>query len=318
MRKKHIDFFKINNLKLILFIGLFLLTSANLLSQGTSKTFFRDWEVSANIGMTSFYGDITDKKNRLFTNTPFHRYFYEDRGLGYGFMLEKNMNNSLTLRGSFIHGKIVSHSSAEQLYFDAVFNEYYLGASYDISNMIWGEARNQDWEFYGFLGIGFTDYRSWLYDMKTDELVDRTGYGAERWLDGKRQMATETTIPFGIGFSYMILDGVSLSIETGIHGLNTDILDSYKSDDASVEGFGYTSLAFSYNFNVPSLRGYRSYRGRSSDPAIKKYNKRKRVIMRTKAQRKASRKRYKHPNERNIFERFIDLFKRKRYKPIKD
>lgn len=316
MQKRYIEIFKSYNFKLVLISGLFLLASfSGLFSQGVGKPFFRDWEISANVGMTSFYGDVTDKKNRFFANTPFHKYFYDDRGLGYGIMIEKNMNNSLSLRGFLMHGNIISHFSEEQIYFDAVLNEYYFGASYDISNLIWGEKRNQDWELYGFFGIGFTDYRSWLYDMKTDKLLDRTGFGAERWLDGKDKMATETTIPFGIGFSYRFKYGLSVAFETGIHGLNTDILDSYKSDDASAEGFGYTSLALSYSFNFPSsLGGYPNYRGKSSDPAIKEYNKRKSVIMRTKAQRKASRKRYKPPNERNIFERFIYLFKKKRYK----
>ncbi|MCF8219264.1 MAG: porin family protein [Bacteroidales bacterium] len=305
--------------------GLILLLLLMMFKPGFSQwggyhQFASDWELNPNIGMTSFYGDLSDKKNRFFSNTPFHKYFYQDRGLAYGAVLKKNFTPSFSVRGSFLHGRINSGSDQYGLYFESTFNEYYLGAEFDVSNLIWGERRNRDWTLYGFLGIGFTDSRTWQYDDETDELVDRDGFGEERWFDDKEKMATSTTIPFGLGVSYQIDEKWELNFETGIHGMNTDRLDAFASGDASTEGLGYTSLGFSYHFHLPwnvSFRRYPKYNGKSSDPAISKYNKRKRVVMKTKAHRRASRKRYKHYSDKNFFERLWEsikgLFKRKHY-----
>lgn len=319
MQKIYFRFLTKHIRTLILLPTLLLLMSQPGKAQwGGYHQFASDWELNANVGMTSFYGDLTDKKNRIFTNTPFHRYFYQDRGLGYSILLKKNVNSYFSVRGSFLHGKIYSHASNFDLYFDAVVNEYYIGADLDISTLIWGESRNRDWKFYGFLGIGFTDSRTWLYDDKTNQLVGTNGFGKDRWFSDKSRMATETTIPFGLGVSYRFHDNWTVNFETGIHGMNTDRLDAFKSKESGTEGFGYTSLGISYHFHMPwelSLRRYPKYNGKSTDPAIEQYNKRKRVIMNTKAYRKANKKRYRHPNDRNFIQKVIDWFKPKRYKP---
>ncbi len=318
MGDKYLRNFKYGGIKLPLLITLLLLLARPGFSQwGGYHQFASDWEINTAIGMTSFYGDLTDKKNRFISNTPFHRYFYEDRKLGFGFTLRKNFNAYLAFRGSFNYGKISSSSSTYNRYFNAKFYEYYLGVDFDLSTLIWGKSRNQDWKLYAFTGLGFTDSRTWLYDDKTNELLSTNGFGEERWLDGKQKMATETTFPIGIGGQYKFSDSWSATIESGIHIINTDRLDAFKSSEAGIEGFGYACIGISYHFHMPwqlRLSRYPKHNGKSSDPALRKYNKRKQVVMQTRSYRKAKQYRYKNPRHKNIFDRIAGWFKPNPYK----
>ena len=304
---------------LILLFSFIMLKSAFSQNSGYQR-FASNWEVTPNIGMTSFYGDLTDKKNRVFTNTPFHKYFYQDRGLAYGFILKKNFSSYFTMRGSLLHGQIHSSSDKYNLYIKTRFNEYYLGVDFDISNLIWGKERESNWALYGFLGLGLTDYRTWQYDDETDELVKKYGFGDERWFDERREMTTISTIPFGFGVSYQFHDKWELEFETGIHGMDTDYLDLLKSEDTKPEGYGYTSLGLTYHFHLPryfNFGGRPTYNQRSSDPAISEYNDRKRVVMKTRSYNRAISKRYIPPSERNFFRRLWesikDLFRKNHY-----
>ncbi|MFO8055252.1 MAG: outer membrane beta-barrel protein, partial [Bacteroidales bacterium] len=280
-----------------------LMVSKGVVAQwGGYYSFASDWEINANLGMTNFYGDITDKRNRIYNNTPFHKYYYQDRGFAYGLLLRKNVNPYFSVRGSFLRGKIHSFSDDHKMYFDSQFNSYYLGGELDVTALLDGPNRSSEFRFYAFLGMGFTDSRTWLYDSRTDELKNTNGFGEKRWFDNKNSMAKESTIPFGLGVSYTFYDDWTVNFETSIYGVNTDRLDAYVSDDAWTEGFGYMTLGLSYHFHLPyflSFNRYPQFNNRSNDPAIRKYNKKKKVIMKTKAQKKASRKRYKRPDEKN-------------------
>ncbi|MGM0648542.1 MAG: hypothetical protein ACQESZ_09165 [Bacteroidota bacterium] len=271
-----------------------------------SRQFASGWTVNANLGMTSFYGDLTDQQNRVFTNTPFSKFFYEDRALAYALLIKKDLSADWTFRASLMHGKVKSHSATFQRYFENRLTEYYLGLEYNFSNLIWGYENSREWRLYGFVGIGLTDFRTKVYDLQTDQELRSVGYYGTRWFDDQPPMKTETTIPFGLGFDYQLNSDWTLTFETGIHGINTDLLDGFEHDHSGVEGFGYTSMGLSYNFNMlfgSGKGGIGSYRGQSTDPAIKQYNKKRRVVMKTKMQRKAARKRFIPPNQRNFFQR---------------
>ncbi len=292
-----------------LIISLLLVPAQGKAQWGGYHAFATDWEINLHLGMTSFYGDVTDNKNRIYNNSPFHRYFYEDRGLAYGVMLRKNMTPYYSLRGVFLRGKIYGSSDRYKLYFNAVTNHYYLGANLNLSTLMLGVDDNRPWELYAFAGIGFNDSRTWLYDATTNELKSTNGFGPERWLRSTEGMARATTIPFGLGFSYEIHDNWSFNVETSIHGVNTDRLDAYVSDDTKTEGFGYSSLGVTYHFNLPYELNFRRYPRtprRSNDPAIVEYNKRRQVVMDTKANRRAARHRYKRPDRKNFFDRLRD------------
>lgn len=298
-------------------IGLLLVPAQGKAQWGGYHAFATDWEITLHLGMTSFYGDVTDNKNRIYNNSPFHRYFYEDRGFAYGVMLRKNMSPYYSFRGVFLRGDIYGSSDRYGLYFNAVTNHYYLGANLDLTSLMLGVDDNRPWELYAFAGLGFNDSRTWLYDASTDNLVGTNGFGSERWLGGDEAMARAATIPFGIGFSYELHNNWSFNMETSIHGVNTDRLDAFESDDTKTEGFGYSSIGLTYHFNFPyqlNLRRYPKTPRRSNDPAIREYNKRRQVVMDTKASRRAARNRYVRPDRKNFFQRLGDRIRLLRYR----
>lgn len=301
-------------LKIIPVLILFLGISKDSQAQwGGYHTFAADWELNLNLGMTSFYGDLTDNKNRLFTNTPFNRYFYQDREMVYGVLLKKHISRTFSIRGEFNHGKLKSNPSSYDLHFNSKFNEYYLGAELNIANLFRPEKGEHPWDVYVYTGLGVTDYRTWLYDDESGELLDRQGYGESRWFDQKPKMATAFTIPSGMGVSYRLSDEWALNFETSINLMVTDKMDAYNSDVSGIEGYGITSLGISYYFHLPwnlHTGRYHNYKGRSSEPALEKYNKKRRVVMKTKAYRKARKHRYKNSN---FIRRIINWFRQRRH-----
>lgn len=296
-------------------LGLLILISVSKSSNaqwGGYHSFAADWEFNANLGMTSFYGDLTDNKNRFFSNSPFNRYFYEDRDVIYGFLLKKHFNRWFILRGEFKHGKLQSNPTSYDLHFESKFNSYYLAAELNFTNIFRREGE-YNLHIYGFAGLGVTDYRTWLYDDENNKLVERHGYGNSRWFDSKPKMAKAFTIPGGLGITYRFNDNWAMNFETSINLTVTDKLDSYNSNISNVEGYGTTSLGISYYFHLPwnfRFSRYPSYKNRSDEPAIKKYNRKRRVIMKTKSYRKAKRKRHR---KTSIIERIIFWFKRRQF-----
>ena len=166
--------------------------------------------------------------------------------------------------------------------------------------------------WYAFIGLGLTESRSWLYSTSSGTAVDSNGYHSDRGVFFINRPMTEAVIPVGLGFSYELYDEVDLVLEYSFHAINTDKLDVWISNNAKLEGFGFFSLGMNVSFQTPKnwsfRRGLPRYNGKSSDPAIRAYNKRKRVVMTSKRQQRyASKKRYSHKRKRIKRRRRLNL-----------
>ncbi len=158
------------------------------------------------------------------------------------------------------------------------------------------------------LGIGFNESRTWRYSTLGGNLIGTNGFREKRSIFFMRPPMTETVVPLGVGVSYNLYANMDLAVEYSYHFVNTDKLDDLISDRSGIEGYSLISAGLYVRFQTPKnwslRRGLPSYTGKSSDPAIKAYNKRKRVVMTNKRQhRLAAKKRYTYKRKR---------FKRKR------
>jgi hypothetical protein len=264
--------------------------------------FTEQWSVGLSAGFTTFNGDLTDKTNRFFSNTPFSKYFYQDRQPRAIFILEKKVNIYFGFRGHLSYGKVYSTKESVKQYFTANLFEYSLTGTLDFTNLFLGADRYRLWGIYGYAGIGFTESRTWKYDMVTGDLIGTNGFGSPKTDGGKYIPMTESVFPLGLGFNYQFNKAFSARAEFSFHSIRTDKLDATISDDSKLEGIGIISIGVNYHMQLPdhwqiSNRAPR-YNGKSTDPAIKSYNKRKRVIMDSKGYRKGMKNKKKFNSSR--------------------
>ena len=284
----------------ILTICFFLVSiSISTISSAQSYGFDKGWRVGASIGITKFYGDLTDNTNSFLSNTPFSKFFYQDRKLGGSFIIEKSFNPYFGLRGMFFGGKLKSTQESSKQYFEANYFDYSLALTMDFSSMIWGPDNGRSIRFFGFAGIGLSESRTWKYDMNTGEIIATNGFGKPKNEGGARRPMTEMVYPIGLGLVLFAAEDFNLNIEGHLHIVSTNKLDATPVEGTNFEMVGFVSVGVVYNFSMSGFGrrgGYRTFEGRSNDPALREFNKRKRVVMRTKYNKNSfkKRRRFKH------------------------
>ncbi len=282
---------------------LVLFITTNSFAQST-YLFGQNWTINGFVGTTKFYGDCTDNTNSILSNSPFSKYFYQDRRFGFGLYVDKDINSYIGVRGSLLYAVLKSTKESEKIYFEGDSYEYSLSLKFDLTNIFMGVDRYRPWNIYGFIGIGFTETLSDLYDLTTGDHLLPSGDIDSMFVSGSKKRTTETTMPIGIGVNYKIDRKVKVFFEFTQHIVHTNKLDAYPVEGTKFESFGLINIGISYDFNLPSHWGFSTnprYNGKSPDASIKAFNKKKHVIMNTKAKQKAlkMRKKYGRSNKKH-------------------
>lgn len=276
-------------------ILLLLLSFAGTVKAQKHYRFSNNWSASFFVGTTNFHGDLSDNANSFKNNNPFSKYFYQDRRFGLGVYVDKMFNPYFGARAILMYATMKSTKESEKLYFTGNFFEYSISAVFNLSNAIMGIDNYRPYQVYGFIGIGFTETRSELYNLKNDSLVDRVGYHIENEGRGPKRL-TELVMPVGLGINYSLNKQFSVFGEFTSHVVFSNKIDVYPVEGTAYESVGMINVGITYSFRLPSHwggRGSQKYNGKSSDPAIRKFNKNKRVVMKTSANKRAMKYRYK-------------------------
>ncbi|RLD67065.1 MAG: hypothetical protein DRI84_03400 [Bacteroidetes bacterium] len=262
----------------------------------------QQWKLGAYIGATKFYGDLTDNSNSILNNTPFSSFFYEDRKLAGSFYIEKWINPFVGIRGMFFGGSVKSTQESSKQYFEANYYDYSLLLTLDFTSMIWGADNGRNISIYGFGGIGLSESQTLKYDLTSGSILATNGFGEPKREGSGRRPMTETVFPVGLGISLFASNPLSVNIEGHLHYVATNKLDATPVDGTNFESVGFISVGIVYSFNIKGLRfggrNYQTFEGRSNEPALREFNKRKRVVMNTKMNRKAMKKRKKFRHQR--------------------
>lgn len=280
----------------ILVLSLFISSESN----AQRYSFDKAWTVGAGIGATKYYGDLTDNTNSIFSNTPFSKFFYQDRKFGGLFFIEKAFSPYLGVRAMLFGGKLKSTQESTKQYFEGNYFDYSLSLTLDFSNMIFGRDNSRFTRVYGFVGIGMSESRSLKYDMNTGNIIATNGYDEPKHEGGARRPMTEVVYPLGLGVAIFASEDFNLFFEGHLHVVASNRLDATPIDGTKYSTVGFISVGAVYNFSISSFgrrgRGYHTFEGRSNDPALREFNKRKRVVMRTKYNKRSfkKRRRFKH------------------------
>ncbi|MDT8309347.1 MAG: outer membrane beta-barrel protein [Bacteroidales bacterium] len=273
-------------------------------AQITNYHFHEQWYVGLTLGSSTFYGDLTDKTNKLSRNNPFQQSFYNDRKFMYGLTMSKRVNGAFWLRANFLSGNIQSTKESVNMFFKSNMYEFSLIGMVNFSELIAGGDRDRPVNIYGFAGIGMASYASWKRDLFTDSLIRKVG-------NGKRNQ--EFLFPFGVGVDYKVNNYFTVNAEVSMRKVSGDDLDAHLDANGPFEGFGYLSVGINYQFDMPQgvFSTRKKYTGKSTDPALKAYNRNKKIVMKTKGYRKGMR--YKRSMERKKKEwALVQMFKKTR------
>jgi hypothetical protein len=280
---------------------------------------YENYYLIGSIGVGTFYGDVSDKKNRFFSNTPFSTFFYEDRGPAFSLDLGKHISPSVSAGLSFTTSALEGHSDILGMYMQSSIYSYGIYGRFHPLNAFLGFNGERPVDFYlqgGLSGLSFTTYKR---DQITDTLIgvnnpEIPGYGS-----GTVLRSGSMLLNYGFGITVRVSDNFSLSLETSSNATFSDKLDAHVSDKRSFEGYGISSLGFKYHFNSSPYAfksRYPKYTGKSKDPALRQYNKKKAVVMNTKPHRKAMSKRYDQTRGKNPFS-FRTMFRRTKLNFVK-
>ena len=257
--------------------------------------FHKNWYFTGQVGATAFYGDVSDKKNRFFEDSPFSKFYYDDRGLAISFQYGKDLNPYFSTGLHFSAGNLLGTSEILGLYMNSSIYEYGLNGQVNVLNLILGPSSYRPLNLYGTFGVSGLSFRTSTRDLITDTLVGVNNPDIPGDYSGTFFSATTVVLNYGFGIRYRIDESVSICFESSTQALLNDNLDAHLSDKRGFEGYNRMSLGLTYHFDMSPhafRTRYPTYNEKSNDPAIKKFNKRKQVIMDTPSSRKASKKRY--------------------------
>lgn len=292
----------------LIILGLFLLFStSSITAKGQIQGYrgYEHWYIGLNLGTSSFYGDISERSGAFSNINPFSGNFYQDRDFMFGLMLTKKINGVFWTRLNLLAGTMDASNSTGNLYFKSDVVEFTGIGMLSLTEIFLGEDITRPVNAYAFVGGGIVSYRSWKRMIDTDSLIDMEGTG--------KRKAVNFVLPVGLGVDYRVTDQFTLTGEFSIRRLGTDRLDAHSKDGSYREGYGLISLGLHYQFEMPEAIMKRNIRhtGKSTDPAIRAYNKKKAAVMKTKGYKQA--KRDKRRLERQKKEWLIlQLFKRSR------
>lgn len=261
--------------RLRIFISALFLLPALLISGQSNNSYrsFEHWYLGLNLGSASFYGDISHRTN------AFSGGMFRDRDFVYGLTLTKKFGPMFWTKLNLLTGTLSSTNEGLDLSFKSDIVEVSAVGMLSLTDIFLGDDPDRPVNAYLFFGPGLVSFRSWKRVPGTDSLIDADGTGNNKGLG--------FVVPMGVGVDYRVTEQFTVTGEFSIRNVRTDRIDAHTDISRVQEGYGYINLGLHYQFEMPEgiLKRNNRHTGKSSDPALKAYNKRKSTVMKTKGYR---------------------------------
>lgn len=182
----------------------------------------------AEIGFTSFYGDIDEgpADGGVFKNN-----------MAYKISINRTFDSQFKLNGSISFGKMSGDKKrgAYHLYFKNNFVQY----TFDFAvNFVAFFTKKSKIMLFGGLGIGLIDFRTTLYNGADDSVISEFGKDGEK-------STTEFALPFNFQVLYHISRSSAFFIQTSLSSVDTDKLDGLSGNN-NRDYYNYLSIGYTY------------------------------------------------------------------------
>lgn len=253
--------------KLIIIITLLIFTQIYSYAQFYKSN--ENWSIGFQIGMNTFWGDVSDQSNHIIPSGPFQKDYYKNHGIVGSFYLSKEITNFWTMRLLFRTENLKSTDLPNNYKFISPLNfEFGIMTTIDILDLA---NVGQRWDFYPMFGLTAFCYKTTLYNLSGDTIIahapDKYRYTGEQKYDFK------LAIPVGLGVNFKATQSFHIHFETIMTCILSDAVDGIKIKPKTFEGIWHTHIGFTYNFSFrPIATNYRRHssysRNKTSNTAI--------------------------------------------------
>ncbi|MFM7021561.1 MAG: OmpA family protein [Flavobacteriales bacterium] len=145
------------------------------------------------------------------------------------------------------------HALAHMQWFSGDLFEPTLNVNTNLTNLLFSNStKPRKWSVYGYIGVGFTNFRSVRYklvkDDDTDPIVKYEGYNGYDLKNMKVKRTSEVVVPLGLGVKYNVTPNLGITFDLSGHYMQSDKLDAFATGNSN-DIYQYTSLGVVYNFS---------------------------------------------------------------------
>ncbi|MFU8843843.1 MAG: hypothetical protein ACNA7V_08565 [Bacteroidales bacterium] len=204
--------------------------------------FWKNWSINANLGLTSFFGDLSIYDTDLISK------FSKESGPAFGGILTKQINPKFGVSGQILFGNLKG-ANYSGMSFQSSFIEYNFQGRLDLLNILWPEnLANVGIVAYG--GIGqflFSTTKKTIVEGVSETSVSNTG-------------VPEFVYFFGTGLYYKINEKYRLTFDVALRQAQNDRLDNYVRND-NYDYYTHIAFGFTYHFETGKTKKHRVIRG---------------------------------------------------------
>ncbi len=232
--------------KYVIFTILFLLIAQLSVGQRLYNGQER-WFVGGDIGINRFFGDVSPRNNFLIAN-PLTMDFYKDRHFAVSLFFGKEITTFWSVRINFNYTNLVcSNYSLNYKTKISHVHETSLLQTIDIFGFFSHAKALSRWDLNVFIGIGSIGYRSQLYDLESNELINEV---PENFMDKNKNFCYNFAWSFGLGFGCEVTPNLKLNYATTYRCVTNDLFDGWQDSRRKLEGYAFLQLGLTYLFNV--------------------------------------------------------------------
>jgi hypothetical protein len=238
----------------LLFFLLPVFLAGQSITQGRTVSFWNNWSINLNAGMTSYYGDLS-----IYDHDIPGKLKYESLPGG-GIIAGKSFNHGLGLSGQLLYGRLRGQKANLQMQSELV--EYNIHLRLNVVELFTGR-KNLNFGLTGFAGLG-----NFMFHTLLTELYE----------GGSKESIYRSRVPelvkfIGGGLSYSINSRIEITSELSVRMFQNDKIDGvvagHKYDYYSYLAFGITHRINTFLSRNDLFKLRRTHSGMSQTPVYR-------------------------------------------------
>ena len=195
------------------------------------------WYVGPQIGMASFFGDLSVHDFSL------SRKISDESGFTWGLLVGKALSPKVDLRLNYLNGKLKGANPGLDMYFENNFSELNLGTSVSISQLIW-PGNTVRFSLSANIAAGFIHFRAIKYKLSDNSYLSSEGFDQLKGKDGSAK--SSLVLPIGIGLGFRLTNRWTLSGDFSYRFNNSDKIDSQIGNTGISDRYSVASVGCYY------------------------------------------------------------------------
>jgi hypothetical protein len=227
------------------FLTVFLSLLFQIPAQGQSNEWQKDFMISINAGVSSFYGDLS-----VYDRQPLKKLAHESDAV-VGISIGRQLSSVLSINASYIDGRLRGKNEEWKYYFGSDFNEFTIGSHIYISQLLF-PYKSSRMKVYTTTGIGLLKFNS----IERHIIESNSSHEQENNIDNEVNSSTPV-LKLGLGCNYELSTNFDLSTEIAFRVTGNDMIDAHIGSTGINDYYSIFSVGIIYVFN--RSRDYSGY-----------------------------------------------------------